>query len=224
MQGRIPVADSFSAQLRAEVQPMWQQIFQQPFLREIKDGTLPLEKFQYYLAQDYLYLEGFARTVALTLAKAPTSALLEELAHRVMTPVERPLHHKLVAEAGLTMEEVRLARRSPTNHAYINHMLTTASLHGLGPAAAALLPCPWTYHELKDGVGQSEHPLYGQWTHFYVAGLLQGSVDAWRSFVDREAEKADGRELDAMREAFIISTRYEYMFWDMAYHMEQWPV
>ena len=73
-------------------------------------------------------------------------------------------------------------------------------------------------------MGQSEHPLYGQWTSFYVAGLLQDSVDAWRSFVDREAEKADQRELDAMREAFIISTRYEYMFWDMAYRMEQWPV
>lgn len=218
------MADSFSGQLRAEVEPIWQQIFQRPFLREIKDGTLPLEKFQYYLGQDYLYLEGFARTVALTLAKAPTSGLLEELALRVMTPIERPLHQKLVTEAGLTMDEVRKVRRSPTNHAYVNHMLTTASMHGLGPAAAALLPCPWTYHELKDGVGQSEHPLYGQWTSFYVAGLLQNSVDAWRSFVDREAEKADQRELDAMREAFIISTRYEYMFWDMAYSMEQWPV
>ena len=65
--------ESFSARLQAEVAPMWQQIFEQPFLREIKDGTLPLEKFQYYLGQDYLYLEGFARTVALTLAKAPTS-------------------------------------------------------------------------------------------------------------------------------------------------------
>ena len=218
------MADSFSDQLRAEVEPIWQQIFQRPFLREIKDSTLPLEKFQYYLGQDYLYLEGFARTVAFTLAKAPTSDLLEELALRVMTPIERPLHQKLVTEAGLTMDEVRKVRRSPTNHAYVNHMLTTASMHGLGPAAAALLPCPWTYHELKDGVGQSEHPLYGQWTSFYVAGLLQNSVDAWRSFVDREAEKADQRELDAMREAFIISTRYEYMFWDMAYSMEQWPV
>ena len=218
------MADSFSDQLRAEVEPIWQQIFERPFLREIKDGTLPLEKFQYYLGQDYLYLEGFARTVALTLAKAPTSDLLEELALRVMTPIERPLHQKLVTEAGLTMDEVRKVRRSPTNHAYVNHMLTTASMHGLGPAAAALLPCPWTYHELKDGVGQSEHPLYGQWTSFYVAGLLQNSVDAWRSFVDREAEKADQRELDAMREAFIISTRYEYLFWDMAYSMEQWPV
>ncbi len=214
--------ESFSEQLRAESEPLWSRIFSQTFLREIKDGTLPLEKFRYYLAQDYLYLEGFARTVALALAKAPDSQKLEELSHRVLTPVERPLHHQLLAEAGVTVEDIEQAGRSPTNTAYVNHMLATASLHGLGPTAAALLPCPWSYHELKDNVGQSEHPLYGQWTSFYVAGLLQGSVEAWRGFVDRAAEEAGPQELEAMRQAFLTSTRYEYMFWDMAYRMEQW--
>ena len=71
--------ESFSEQLKAEAQPIWRSIFSHPFLQEIKDGTLPLEKFQYYLTQDYLYLEGFARTVALALAKAPNSQTLEEL-------------------------------------------------------------------------------------------------------------------------------------------------
>lgn len=216
--------ESFSEKLRGEARPIWDQIFQKPFLREIKDGTLPLAKFQYYLAQDYLYLEGFARTVAMALAKAPNSQSLENLSHRVLTPVERPLHHKLVGEAGLTMEDIKIATPSPTNTAYVNHMLTTASLHGLGPTAAALLPCPWAYHELRHELGQSEHPLYGQWTEFYVSGALQESVNAWRGFVDTAAAEAGPGEQDAMREAFMTSSRYEYMFWDMAYGMEEWPV
>ena len=177
------MTSSFSEQLRTEAQPIWERIFSHPFLREIKDGTLPLEKFQYYLGQDYLYLEGFGRTVAMTLAKSPDAALMEELSQRVLTPIERPLHHKLVSEAGLSMDDVRNAHRSPTNTGYVNHMLVTASLHGLGPAAAALLPCPWTYHLLREELGPSEHPLYSQWTAFYVAGLLENSVQAWRSFV-----------------------------------------
>lgn len=213
---------SFSEQLRDEAEAIWQRIFQHPFLREIKEGTLPLETFQYYLAQDYLYLEGFARAVAMALAKAPSSALLEELSHRVLTPVERPLHHKLVAEAGMTMEQVQTAVSSPTNTGYVNHMLVTASLHGLGPTAAALLPCPWTYHSLREKVGQSEHPLYGQWTSFYVSGFLEGSVEAWRSLVDRMAADAGAAEAEAMRKAFLTSSRYEYMFWDAAYRKEQW--
>ena len=215
--------ESFSEELRAEAKPIWDRIFQKPFLWEIKDGTLPLAKFQYYLGQDYMYLEGFARTVAFALAKAPSSQHLEDLSLRVLTPVERPLHHQLVAAAGLTMGEIKLAKPSPTNTAYMNHMLKTASLHGLGATAAALLPCPWTYHELKDELGPSEHPLYGQWTEFYVAGFLQNSVDAWRGFVDDAAKEASPAELEAMREAFMISSRYEFMFWDMAYTMEQWP-
>ena len=216
--------NSFSEQLRREAEPIWDRVFSHPFLREIKDGTLPLEKFRYYLGQDYLYLEGFARTVAMTLAKAPDSQTLEELSHRVLTPIERPLHHQLLTAAGVTVEEIHRDGRSPTNTAYVNHMLQTASLNGLGPTAAALLPCPWTYHLLKDKLGASEHPLYSQWTAFYVAGFLENSVSAWRSFVDRIAENASPQELEAMRAAFLTSSRYEFLFWEMAYHQEQWPV
>ena len=215
---------SFSEQLKSEAEPIWRAIFAHPFLREIKDGTLPQEKFRYYLSQDYLYLEGFARTVAMALAKAPDSRRLEELSRRVLTPVERPLHHQLMEAANVSPDYISQVGQSPTNTAYVNHMLTTASLYGLGPTAAALLPCPWTYHELKDEVGPSEHPLYSQWTGFYVAGFLQDSVDAWRGFVDGAAEAAGPEEQEAMRQAFLTSSRYEYMFWDMAYRMERWPV
>jgi len=215
---------SFSEQLRNEAEPIWRRIFEHPFLKEIKDGTLPEETFRYYLVQDYLYLEGFGRTVALALAKAPDSQTFKELAHRVMTPVERPLHQKLFQKAGISDDEAEKGIRSPANTAYVDHMLQTASLRGLGPTAAALLPCPWTYHLLKDEVGQSEHPLYGQWTSFYVEGLLEGSVEAWRGFVDQMAADASPAELEAMRQSFLTSSRYEYMFWDAAYNRQQWPV
>ena len=216
--------DSFSDQLRAEAEPIWREIFAHPFLRGIKDGTLPLETFQYYLGQDYLYLEGFARCVAIALAKAPTIEVIEEMAKRVMTPIERPLHHKLLAEAGLSEAEVARSQPSPTNAGYVNHMLAVANREGLGPTAAAMLPCPWTYHLLREELGQSEHPLYGQWTSFYVSGLLEDSVAAWRSFVDRQAEHASPEELESMRQAFLTSSRYEWMFWDAAYRREGWPV
>jgi thiaminase/transcriptional activator TenA len=201
----------FSDQLRIEAEPIWDGIFSHPFLKEIKDGSLPLEKFRYHLGQDYLYLEGFARAVALTLAKAPDPQTLEELSHRVLTPVERPLHHQLLSAADVSLEDIQRAGRSPTNTAYVNHMIQTASLHGLGPTAAALLPCPWTYHLLREYVGASEHPLYSQWTAFYVAGMLENSVEAWRGFVDDAAEKASPRELAAMREALtVIFWRFDY--------------
>ena len=194
----------FSEELQTEAEPLWDAIYAHPFLKEIRAGTLPLDTFKYYLAQDYLYLEGFARSVAMILAKSPNAQILEEVSHRVMTPVERPLHQELLESVGLTIEEI--------------------NMHGLGPSAAALLPCPWTYHLMRERVGPSEHPLYSKWTSFYVEGFLENSVAAWRSFVDRAAEGATESELEAMRYAFMTSSRYEYMFWNMAYTKEVWPV
>ena len=216
--------ENFSDQLKTAAAPIWDRIFKHPFLIAIKNGTLPIETFRYYLTQDYLYLEGFARTVAMALAKAPDSETLEELSHRVLTPVERPLHHKLLAEAEVTLTSIYEAGPSPTNTAYVNHMIKTASLYGLGPTAAALLPCPWTYHLLKDEVGASDHPLYSQWTEFYVAGFLENSVAAWRKFVDQAALTAGPAELNDMRRAFITSSQYEYMFWEAALSRESWPI
>ena len=221
---RINILENFSDELRIAAAPIWEKIFKHPFLVAIKNGSLPIETFRYYLTQDYLYLEGFARTVAMALAKAPDSETLEELSHRVLTPVERPLHHKLLAEAEVTLTSIYEAGPSPTNTAYVNHMIKTASLYGLGPTAAALLPCPWTYHLLKDEVGASDHPLYSQWTEFYVTGFLENSVAAWRKFVDQAALTAGPGELNDMRRAFITSSQYEYMFWEAALSRESWPI
>ena len=214
----------FSAELRTEVAPIWDKIYSNPFLKELQEGTLPVEKFRYYLAQDYLYLEGFGRAVALALAKAPDSRQMELLVRRVITPVERNLHQKLMPLVDLSREEAEGIGHSPTNLAYINHMIRTAALGGLGQTAAALLPCPWTYHEIGELLKPIQHPVYGAWIASYAEGLLEESTRAWRAFLDEEADRADDRSRQAMRDAFLTSSRYERMFWQMAYQQESWPV
>ena len=218
------MSESFSATLREEAAQIWHTIFHHPFLREVQQGTLPLDKFRYYLAQDYLYLEGFARAVALALARAPDSQTLELLSHRVLTPIERPLHQELMPLVDLSPGDADRMGRAPTNLAYVSHMIRTAALGGLGATAAALLPCPWIYNELGKLLEQVDHPVYSRWTSPYAQGLLEESTNAWRSLLDREAAEAGQRDREAMREAFITSSRYEYLFWEMAYTMETWPV
>ena len=39
---------------------------------------------------------------------------------------------------------------------------------------------------------------------------------------DRVAEDANDKQLEKMQEAFITSTRLEWIFWDSAYRMENW--
>ena len=218
------MTESFSEVLRQEALPIWDSIFAHPFLEEIQAATLPVEKFRYYVEQDYHYLAGFGQVVATALSKAPDSRTLRRLTRRIFAPVERPLHGKMFELLEMNEEDVEEVALSPTNAAYINHMQTAASVGGVGEAAAALLPCPWTYHEIGSNISIPEHPIYSYWAEPYRDGLLAESTAAWRELVDEFALNGGPAVREAMRSAFITSSRYEFMFWSMAYNMERWPV
>lgn len=218
------MSESFSETLRQEAMPIWERIFAHPFLSEIQDATLPLEKFRYYVVQDYHYLAGFGQVVATALSKAQDTPTLRRLTKRITTPVERPLHAKMFDLLEMREADAEAADISPTNRAYVNHMRTAAELGGVGEAAAALLPCPWTYHEIGARLTVPNHPIYEYWAAPYRDGLLEESTAAWRELVDEFAAKGGSATREAMRNTFIISSRYEFMFWSMAYDMERWPV
>jgi hydroxymethylpyrimidine/phosphomethylpyrimidine kinase len=48
---------------------LWSDFIDHPFVLGIADGTLPIESFIYYLKQDYLYLQHYARAAALAAFK-----------------------------------------------------------------------------------------------------------------------------------------------------------
>ena len=213
---------SFSDELRSEAAPIWDKIFAHPFLREVQSGTLPLDKFRYYVVQDFHYLEGFGRTVAIALSKAPDTGTIRKLLRRMTTPVERPLHSQMFELLENDEAVVTQTTPSPTNLAYINHMLAAARLGGVGDAAAALLPCAWTYHELGIRLQAVDHPVFSRWVSAYSGGLLEESTAAWRGLVDRSGAEGGPYQRDSMRRTFLTSSRYEFLFWTMAYNQERW--
>ncbi len=44
-----------------------------------------------------------------------------------------------------------------------------------------------------------------------------------RALVDRVAAGLPEETLRRMEDAFLTSSRYEYMFWEMAWRQERWP-
>ena len=214
---------SFSAYLWNQASPVWEAVSVHPFLSELQDGTLPVEKFRYYILQDYLYLGAFGRAAAAALAQAPDTESAVRLLKRVTTPVERPLHGALFDALGVSEEEAEASSPSPTNLAYMNHIEVSMDMGGLACGVAALLPCPRIYHEVGKILTEPAHPTYKIWQATYAEGLLEASVAAWSEFVDELAEDAGPDTRASMEQAYLTSSRYEYMFWSMAYNMEQWP-
>jgi len=165
--------------------------------------------------------------VALAVGRGADSATGRLLAARVLTPIGRPLHARLFELTGLDEREVQSVEPAPTNRAYMDHLLVTAGLCGLGETVAALLPCPWTYDEIGKWLAMGPpitHPVYREWAGFYTAGFLQESVRAWRELLDLAAAEAGPAERAAMRDVFLLSSRYELQFWEMAHRVERWPM
>ena len=216
--------ERFTTQLWNDASNVWQQIQDHPFLRELQEGTLPIEKFRYYVIQDFHYMAGFGRTVSAALSKAQDDELAHRLLPRVSTPVERPFHAMLFELLDIDENDALTTLQSPTNLAYTNHLEMFAATGGVGGAAAALLPCPWTYHELGASLRRSEHPIYDAWFESYASGLLETSTREWRHFVDQAATLGGPQVREMMRSAFMTSIRFEFNFWTMAYEMESWPL
>ena len=214
---------SLSSILWRQAAPIWEAVSVHPFLVELQDGTLPIEKFRYYVIQDYLYLGAFGRAAAAALAQAPDTDSAIRLLKRVTTPVERPLHGALFDALGVTDEEAEASVPAPTNLAYMNHIEVAMDMDGLACGVAALLPCPRIYHEVGNILREPAHPVYKIWQSTYAEGLLEASVLAWSQFVDELAQDAGSDTIALMEDAYLTSSRYEYMFWSMAYNMECWP-
>ena len=220
----------FSADLRSKCAASWDLEKRHLFVLGIGDGTLPLDIFRYFMRQDYVYLVEFSRAIAIAAAKAKSiddMGWFARLLHETLN-TEMALHVSFCAEFGITEQELESTAPSPTTLAYTRHLTGTAFAGGVEETAAAILPCSWGYSEigkmLEDRGLPADKPLYARWIEMYASDEFAELATWLRDFVDRAASSAteDGRR--RMEEAFVASSRYEYMFWDAAYRMEQWPV
>ncbi len=221
---------TFSEHLRALASPIWDAQLRHPFVRALGKGTLPLKKFKYYIMQDARYLEELAKVFSLGAAKATDSATALHFAKLVEETiiVERGLHESYGKQWNLTAEDMRSTPLAPTNYAYCRHMRSVAQAGTLGETTVVALPCAWVYcevgnHLLRKGLPSKSHP-YREWLQLYGSPEFAEVTEWMRKLVDQCAKRAGKAEKDKMQEAFIISSRYEWMFWEMAWREEKWPV
>ena len=221
---------SFSNHLRQLARPVWQAQLTHPFVTALGKGTLPERKFKYYILQDARFLGDLYRVFSVAAQKAPDSesALrFTKLAEETIV-VERSLHEGYGTRWKMTRRQMTSVPMAPTNFAYTRHMLAVAATGSCCEAAVVALPCAWIYcvvgqHLLRKGPPPNSHP-YRDWLMLYASPEF-AEVQKWmRKKVDLWAKTAGREERRRMEEAFVISSRYEWMFWEMAWKEEEWPV
>ena len=221
---------SFSDHLRKLAQSTWDEQLTHPFVVALGKGTLPERKFKYYILQDARFLGDLSRVFAAGALRAPDSdsALrFARLAEETIT-VERSLHENYGKRWKMTAKEMSSVPMAPTNYAYTRHMLTVAHTGSAAEITVVALPCAWIYyvvgqHLLKNGPPSKKHP-YRDWLMLYASPEFAEVQEWMRAKVDQWAKTAGKEEKRRMEESFVISSRYEWMFWEMAWKEEEWPV
>jgi thiaminase/transcriptional activator TenA len=221
---------TFSQHLRSIAQDVWIAQLSHPFVVALGNGTLPQRKFRYYILQDGRFLAELARVFAVAAKKSPDADSTIRFAQLVeeTLAVERSLHENYGKRWKLSPKQMGGVPMAPTNYSYTRHMLHVAESGSALDATVVALPCAWIYcvvgrHLLRKGMPSKSHP-YRDWLMLYASPEF-AEVGRWmREKVDAWAKLSTSTDRGRLEEAFLISSRYEWMFWEMAWNEEKWPV
>ena len=221
---------SYVDDLEKKAEPIRRAILQHQFVTGIGDGTLDVDKFKFYVRQDYVYLIDYSRVIALASAKAPDLETMSWFARLLdgTLNTEMELHRSYCAEFGISPAQLEQTVAAPTTTAYTTFLLATAYQGSYPELVAAFLPCQWGYWEIGDYLSRrgepASAPLYARWIRMYADPEFMELAHWVRSLVDRLASGLPPKQLEAVEQAYLTSLRYEFMFWDMAYRQESWPL
>jgi thiaminase (transcriptional activator TenA) len=218
----------FTSELWQGIGDIYRGILVHPFLTGLADGSLPHGTFAFYVVQDALYLRQYAQALAAVASRAPDAAGTEMFARHAAdaVAVERALHESLLADLGIDPASARAAEPAPTNLAYTSYLLAATCGGSYADGIGAVLPCYWIYWEVGKELQRrgSPDPRYQRWIDTYGGAEFGAAVRAVLAVADELGPVLAPRERERMHQHFRVTSRYEWMFWDMGYRKQTWPI
>ena len=218
---------NFCEKARQQTNLYWEESLAHPFVQGIADGTLPLEKFKYYMMQDAYYLKHYTKLLAMLAAKATED---DDVAYFLQTAnfireAELELHRTTFQQLQVTAEELAQFEPAPAAYNYVSHMYQAFFTGTLAEAYAAILPCPWLYQEIGAAIRHAnpQQPLYADWIALYGSEEMEQTIEKQKAMMDRFASMP-GNDEQTLLAHFKRSCYYEWQFWEMAWTFENWQV
>ena len=215
---------TFSEELWESARDIWSGYHQHPFVQGLGDGSLELEKFRFFMIQDYLYLFEYAKLFALGVAKSRDRQRMQMFAGMVHSTLggEMGIHRSYMKRLGITEAEIDATPAALANVSYTNYMLSVGYAGDDLDILVAVLACAWSYQEIarelvRQNPQAAEHPLYGEWVQGYVSEAYGQTVQENIDGVNALAEGLSPERKAYLTEVFRNCSRYEAGFWDMAY-------
>ena len=218
---------AFTQELFESAEGIWRAQLEHPFVQGIGDGSLGEDRFRRWVLQDYRYLEEFARIFAWAAAKADRLASMSWYASvlDLTLNTEMELHREYAARFGLDAGDLEATSMWPTTRAYTDFLVRTAADGDMARILAALLPCAWGYAWIAERLARKGDPgdrRYADWIEQYTSEDFRDAARWLKRETNLVARGRSERERERLIEIFVLSSRYEWQFWQMCWEGEGW--
>ena len=204
-------------------EPVYNKILKLSFLHELMDGSLPREKFYFYLQQDAIYLSEYGKILAAIASRLQNKHHRTSFFHFASNTiiVEAALHASYLKDS----PQASYPGPSPSCLLYTGFLSNQLLCYPIEIALASVLPCFWIYHKVGEHIIRHQNKgnnAYQAWIDTYGGIEFVNMVEQAIAICDEVAENSFFKT--EMTEAFLYASKMEWMFWESAYRMEAWPV
>lgn len=204
------MADRLHADLWRAHEDLARASLETPFVRRLSEGTLDLELFKRYVAQDAFFLKAFFSAYALAAARASDKLDAAHRLHALMKGVldELELHGRYSESLDIDLAAVT---PNPAARAYTDFLLDTGWNADVGEILAAMTPCmrlyAWIGQQL-DGQDQADNP-YKDWIDTYASDGFEALASELETLLDELAS-----DTPSVRAAYDTAMRCELDFFE----------
>ena len=210
----------------ARAEKIWPRYLEHPFVVQMADGTLPHDKFRYYMLQDYLYLKDYVKIFAAIIQKSDDFEQIRFLCGEMSNTIGETFrtHLPYMRRLGITNEEIERTNPHIDNSAYSHYMLCEAQSGDVLTGLVTLLNCSWSYAYIAEEMTRRfpnalSDERYGAWFAGYVSEEYRKTNRALIDRIDALAASIDEEKTRKLCEIFEKCCLFDLRFWDMVYAM-----
>ena len=211
-------------QLMNDCSETWEAATNHAFCKELAEGTLPIEKMKWYLAQDYKFIDRFVRLLATAIAHAPTLADSIPAAQflAVITGPENTYFLRSFEALNMTQEEQN-APAAKSTLAFQNLMREAQVSGRYEQMLAVLVVAEWSYLTWANRYVAYSPDLpfwFSEWIELHCGDGFEGVVEYLRSQLDQVWDGlTDQQKADATR-MFARAVKCERDFFDASFNSQ----
>lgn len=204
------------------VEDIWKESLELPFVKEMIDGSLPIEKFKFYMEQDYIYLKQYMKILVIIAEKTETIEDLEFMLQNTKDIIDETTRVHIPYMKELGIKNIESVKPHIDTLAYISYLINIAKTGDYLDGLLAILNCSWSYAYIGEEVFKKhpealEHEVYGQWFKGYSCSEYQEVNRLLIDKVERLSESISEERKRHLCDVFRNCGLFEQRFWKMAY-------